>query len=249
MATQTQFIVDELRRLIVSGELPTGEQLPSETELAARFMVSKPTLRSALEVLQTEGLVEKFHGRGNFVRHPRERVSYNSERQMPDQPTECHSALDITLSTRETRASGPLLSLLNVEPGTPLTEYVIVSHRGKAPQSLAHVYVPCDVASFNAPATAHSPWGDDIRTLLAQAGVHVVTTAERVTARLPSPEEARMLRIPTRSPVLALERASSDAEGRVVEGALLVLPGDRTEVAFSTHPGLGALKAARQAVR
>ncbi|MFD4747805.1 GntR family transcriptional regulator [Streptomyces rubiginosohelvolus] len=53
--------------------MKTGERLPSEAQPAARYTVSTPTLRSALALLQAEGLVEKVHGEGNFVRPPSSR--------------------------------------------------------------------------------------------------------------------------------------------------------------------------------
>lgn len=60
-------IADELRRDIRSGNPGEGERLPAETELRDRFRVSLPTLRQAIGVLRSEGLVESQHGKGTFV--------------------------------------------------------------------------------------------------------------------------------------------------------------------------------------
>lgn len=67
MANRYEQIADDLRRLITAGTWPVGERLPAEAELAARYRVSTPTLRMSLELLQSEGLIEKRHGIGNFV--------------------------------------------------------------------------------------------------------------------------------------------------------------------------------------
>ncbi|MGJ3559572.1 UTRA domain-containing protein [Streptomyces sp. INA 01156] len=48
---------------------------------------------------------------------------------------------------------------------------------------------------------------------------------ERVSVRLPTPEEASTLRISAALAVLAITRQTADIAGRVVEAALLVLPG------------------------
>src|SRR3546814_20122980 len=57
-----QKIADELRELIVSGELDEGDSLGKETELIERFGVSRPSLREALRILEAEGLISVMRG-------------------------------------------------------------------------------------------------------------------------------------------------------------------------------------------
>jgi GntR family transcriptional regulator, transcriptional repressor for pyruvate dehydrogenase complex len=57
-----QQIADELRALIVSGELQDGDSLGREPELVERFGVSRPSLREALRILETEGLIRVVRG-------------------------------------------------------------------------------------------------------------------------------------------------------------------------------------------
>jgi GntR family transcriptional regulator, transcriptional repressor for pyruvate dehydrogenase complex len=67
-----EVIVDRLRRQIVRGELAEGEALPSEHELQARFGVSRPTLREAFRILESESLIAVRRGAhgGALVRVP-----------------------------------------------------------------------------------------------------------------------------------------------------------------------------------
>jgi len=60
-------IVDDLRERILSGELPNGARLPAERELAEQYGVSGATIREAVRVLATIGLVDVRHGAGSFV--------------------------------------------------------------------------------------------------------------------------------------------------------------------------------------
>jgi GntR family transcriptional repressor for pyruvate dehydrogenase complex len=72
-----QQIADELRSLIVSGELSDGESLGREPDLVERFGVSRPSLREALRILETEGLirvVRGLHG-GVVVQSPDHRMT------------------------------------------------------------------------------------------------------------------------------------------------------------------------------
>jgi GntR family transcriptional regulator, transcriptional repressor for pyruvate dehydrogenase complex len=67
-----EVIVERLRRQIVRGELVEGEALPSEQELQSRFGVSRPTLREAFRILESESLImvrRGAHG-GALVRVP-----------------------------------------------------------------------------------------------------------------------------------------------------------------------------------
>jgi DNA-binding FadR family transcriptional regulator len=65
-----QLIADELRALIVAGELSEGDSLGHEPDLVERFGVSRPSLREALRILEAEGLVTVVRGvRGGVVVH------------------------------------------------------------------------------------------------------------------------------------------------------------------------------------
>jgi GntR family transcriptional regulator, transcriptional repressor for pyruvate dehydrogenase complex len=65
-----QQIADELRRLIVLGELDEGDSLGHEPDLIERFGVSRPSLREALRILEAEGLISVIRGvQGGVVVH------------------------------------------------------------------------------------------------------------------------------------------------------------------------------------
>ncbi|MGH3802799.1 MAG: GntR family transcriptional regulator [Pseudonocardiaceae bacterium] len=60
-------IADDLRQQITSGELATGQRVPSEAELMRRYGVSRGTARQGLALLEATGLVTAVHGKGRFV--------------------------------------------------------------------------------------------------------------------------------------------------------------------------------------
>ncbi|RUZ75121.1 GntR family transcriptional regulator, partial [Mesorhizobium sp. M7A.F.Ca.US.003.02.2.1] len=51
-----------LKRLITSGELMPGDDMPSERELMERFGVGRPAIREAMQALSNMGLVAISHG-------------------------------------------------------------------------------------------------------------------------------------------------------------------------------------------
>ncbi|MFD8325152.1 GntR family transcriptional regulator [Streptomyces lydicus] len=226
-------IADDIRNKISTGQLKAGECLPSEAQLASRYVVSTATLRSALSVLQSEGLVEKIHGKGNFVRYPLRRVTYvGGACTLRTEPSP-ESALRVSVHTTNLQAHGQLTDLLGVSVSSPLTEFFCLSHEGKSPHSLARIYVPRDLSPTEVPAESHCYEG--VEAKLAELRPPLAEVRERVSARPPTPEEAATLRISSSLAVLAITRVASDSRGRVVEAALLVLPTDRADAFFTTH--------------
>jgi GntR family transcriptional repressor for pyruvate dehydrogenase complex len=60
-------VADELRAYIVRNELGPGDKLPPERVFLEQFGVSRSSLREAVRVLATLGLVEVRHGDGMYV--------------------------------------------------------------------------------------------------------------------------------------------------------------------------------------
>ncbi|MFJ8902136.1 GntR family transcriptional regulator [Streptomyces sp. NPDC102370] len=231
MPSRRDTIADDLRDRITSGRLKPGDPLPSEAHLATQYRVSTSTLRNALAVLQAEGLVEKVHGKGNFVRRPVRRITYVGGARTPDTPVTDLAPLSVTARTTKVRARGHLAALLKVPTGSPLTEILCLGHEGERPHSLARIYVPCDLA----PAARESLPYEAVLRRLMELRPPLAEVREEISVRLPTSQEASTLRISSALAVLAVTRQTADTVGRVVEAALLVLPGDRADAVFTTH--------------
>lgn len=63
-------VVHRLARSIIGGALPPGAALPSETELAQQFNVSRTVIREAARILVAKGLVSVKHGCGMSIEAP-----------------------------------------------------------------------------------------------------------------------------------------------------------------------------------
>ena len=59
-------IAATLEQKVMSGELPVGTALPSEQELAARFAVSRSTIRESIRLLEQMGLIRRAEGRNRL---------------------------------------------------------------------------------------------------------------------------------------------------------------------------------------
>lgn len=62
-----QVLARRLQAMILKGELAAGSRLPSQRVLSSRYAVSRASLREALLMLETLGLIRTEPGRGTFV--------------------------------------------------------------------------------------------------------------------------------------------------------------------------------------
>ena len=70
-------LADFLRKQILSGDLPPGERLLSEEEFCNLLGISRTTVRQTIRLLEEDGLLMRFRGRGTFIKKPSIRHSYN----------------------------------------------------------------------------------------------------------------------------------------------------------------------------
>lgn len=60
-------IASQIKGMILGGELHEGDALPSMRTLAQDLRISVITTKRAYEILESEGLIQSFTGRGSFV--------------------------------------------------------------------------------------------------------------------------------------------------------------------------------------
>ncbi|WP_017577212.1 GntR family transcriptional regulator [Nocardiopsis kunsanensis] len=259
MATGKKFerIADDLRAQIRTEELSPGEKLPSETKLAKEHATSVPTVRQALALLQAEGMIEKEHGRGNFVRRPRRLVSRANDRHQWEKDrvrseleersstgaTERDTGLDVdalVFSAKYTRveADAELAEALGVGQGAALLERIYrTRHQDeRAPFNLVRSYMPVELIEGNPDLLdeANEPWPGGTQSQLHTVGIELDRVVERVTARPPTAEESEELDLSAGIAVMVIEKSSIDTHDRVADWSEVVLPGDRTASVFTT---------------
>lgn len=81
-------IHQDLRRMILSGILPPEAVLPPEVEICQAYGVGRQTVRQAIARLVDENLVERYAGRGTFVRSQSKRMQFLLDRSFTQQMRE-----------------------------------------------------------------------------------------------------------------------------------------------------------------
>ncbi len=69
-STVVNAVVEKLRQALARGQWRSGEMLPGQRELAEQLGISRPSLREAVTVLETLGLVRSMPGKGVLVLDP-----------------------------------------------------------------------------------------------------------------------------------------------------------------------------------
>ncbi|ROO50809.1 GntR family transcriptional regulator [Micromonospora sp. Llam0] len=256
MATKYDRIAADLRRKIQQGELPPGAQMPVETVLLREYRVSLATLRRALDQLAAEGLIHKQHGRGTFVRTPRQRLRRTSTRHQWEKDrarlpigerfgtgsAERDTGLqmgDFDFSAEyfpDAVADEDLAEAFGIPVGTRLLErtYRTVLKAEESPLGLGRSFLIYDMIAVNPELldASSEPWPGGTQNQLYTIGIELDRIEERVISRPPSLEEAESLRIDPGVAVFALRKVSIDTTGRVVEVADSIFGGDRTELHY-----------------
>jgi GntR family transcriptional regulator len=238
-------IADEIRRQIEVGILPAGASLPTEAEMIDQYQVARGTVREALALLRSEGLITTARYRGSQVRPrwPVRRISMDRYRveveQRDDQPAEKATSFtkdqgiawdQYTLDKvfAEVPAQGSVAELLDVPEGTPLLRREFVFRTHGVPQQISTSYLLLDMVAGTPVADPdNEPWPGGNIAQLATLGVRVTQVREQVRTRTPTPDESRILRIGEAVPVFTISRTML-ADARPVEAAVeIIIPGDR----------------------
>ncbi|MFC5828225.1 GntR family transcriptional regulator [Nonomuraea insulae] len=235
-------IANELRRKIRSGDLPPGARLPSHRLIAEEYSVSDITIRQAIDLLRTEGLVETKRGSGTSVR-PRPAIRRISmDRYLADKGAQ---TIPQTSFTRDQgiawsqyrldkrfawiEADERLAGLFDVPVGTRVLERQFVFYASGVPSQLSRsCLLARDVEGTPVADPHNEPWPGGNIGQLRSLGIEVNgDIVEETAVRMPTREETELLGVGAGTPVFSITRLMF-SHGRVVEVAdPIVIPGDR----------------------
>jgi GntR family transcriptional regulator len=73
-------LIDQVRRLVASGQLAAGTELPSVREVAAEYTVNPTTISKAYSLLESEGLLQRNRGKPMTIAGARRNQSSVAQR-------------------------------------------------------------------------------------------------------------------------------------------------------------------------
>jgi GntR family transcriptional regulator len=204
-------IIAEIEQAIADGRLAPGDRLPAERALAEEHRVSRMTVRQALQLLESRGLLRRAIGRngGSFVARPK------LERDLGT-----FSGLSEQLARQGVAAGARVLSVREVDGAIEIARVRLADGE---PFALERSTFPERfrwLLELDLTGSLYELLGDD-------APVRAVERIEPVAA---DADEAVALGLRVGAPLLLVDRIAYGVDGEVVETARDVFRGDRTRI-------------------
>ncbi|MFJ6494673.1 GntR family transcriptional regulator [Streptomyces virginiae] len=209
-------IAEALRRAILSGELPVGAHLPSESDLAARWSASRGTVRQAVATLAAEGLIGSRQGARRIVLRRERRHSFgelNSFAQWAEGLG--HRAASRFLTRTRRPATAEEAERLALPQGTEILAVLRLRLLDGEPTMVERTaYADWVAAAVEAlPVDCRSV----MDSLAEDSGVTAHYGEHLIDALPAGSEDARLLQIRRGGPLLRQRHVSATATGRPIE--------------------------------
>ena len=200
-----------IRNVIDQGVMEAGHALPSERDLAKALALSRVTVRKAIGGLVEDGLLTQRHGAGTFIAErivkPLSRMTSFTEdlRARGLNPRSEFFERSIGEVTPEEAMA------MNLSPGAQVVRLHRLRYAGDEPLAIERSAVP--LALLPDPSVVV----DSLYEALDTFGHRPRRALQRLRAVVFGAAQARLLRLPTGSAGLNIERRSFLDDGRVVE--------------------------------
>jgi GntR family transcriptional regulator len=243
-------IADDLRGKIDSGEIARGAQLPTEIELMDAYSASRNTVRDAIKLLTTRGMVEPRAGQGTFVvekinpfvttltedpetgRGGGEHGVYTAEVEAEGRaPTVSDPRVEVQ------RASESIADALRIKEGDQVVSRHYQRFIDGIPFSLQTSFYPMSLVQQGATRLIEAtdiPEGTVVY-LSDKLGIKQAGYRDSIQVRPPDDQEAPFFRIPAdgQIPVFEVYRIVFDQNRRRVRLTITVYPVDRNRLVLS----------------
>jgi DNA-binding GntR family transcriptional regulator len=239
-----QQIAEDLRDQIESGELSRGERIPTEADLVSTFDASRNTIRDAIKLLISQGIMEARPGQGTFVLKQIEPFAIlvsNSQRSGEEIQSWLIAALE---QHREPRITEPVVE---IQPGSVVDEFrdltQVVIRRQEiyldgTPWGFRTEYLPMDFVSRGATnllMATDIPGGTN-EYLLQSLGIERASSRNKISVRLPNEGEAAHFSLGSHGYVSILEIRRTDfgPDGNMIRVSITDLPSDRNTISLDS---------------
>jgi GntR family transcriptional regulator len=245
--TASRQIAAALRAAIESGEIGPGAKLPSERELAATHNVARNTAREAIRQLAESGLVIAQHGRGVFVRNKPRLMRFGQSRYSKKLREETGlSPFHAEVQAQKRIPHAVLTDIGRVIPPPPIAERLHVDPNTESvvrrenwyfadsePMQIGVTFIPWDIAKDSVLAINDDLGAGDLYSRFEDKGHLITYTREEITARMPTPREARGLMLPDGVPVLVVLHTGLDQNAQPFEVTEFTMRADYTGLDYT----------------
>lgn len=225
------FQLAEKMKLMIHQQLSPGQMLPSESELMARYGVSRNTVRQAVELLTNQGFVISRQGKGTFVASERNRymlqklVSFSEDMRRRGFVADTH-----LLGLAQVQPPEKIRLELQMEPGELTHEIRRLRLADGEPMAISTAYLPCSLlGDLSTEAVASGSLFELLKTRLP----YQLAYADRILKPVVADEShSLLLQVPLGSPLMLVEGPAFLENDLPVEYVVTYYRGDRYDFAF-----------------
>jgi len=243
-STRYREIAADLQHKIESGEWPPGERLPSDAQLCEDYEASRNTVREAVRLLVTRGLLDKQGSKGTFVLPKRDPYStvVNTDTGFggfEGTVATPRGKMDFTTPKVEIQQAPPeIASDLKLDVGAP----VVIRHQQRLIKgelwSMQTSYYPMRFVTDGATGLlqVEDLTGGTRKYLEGALGVKEVGSYDSMKVRVPNANEAAAFSIPDDGWVSVFEtrQIGVDADGTPIRVTISIYPADRNQFSMKT---------------
>jgi GntR family transcriptional regulator len=235
-------IAEDLRQKIESGDLGHGDQLPTELELREQYDASRNTVRDAVRLLTTRGLVETRPGQGTFVVQKMDPFVISLDSATGIAGSDAYAAPP-SASGKEAQGSAPRVEIqlaagvVAAELQLPVGSQVVSRHQQRLiegdPWSLQTTFYPMSLVEQGAVKLllAEDMPAGAVRYLEDVLGIKQAGWRDRIKVRAPDANEAAFFKLPEDGRIAVFEtfRTGYGESGHPLRLTVTAYPADRNE--------------------
>jgi DNA-binding GntR family transcriptional regulator len=218
--------------MIADGEWQQGQRIPTEPQLCEQFHVSRTTIRQAVQILCSEGLLICRQGLGTFVLNPATARKPIGLSDFSSQVLQGQLTLEREiLSSQIAAATEEQARELKVPPGTPIKLVQRLDRMDKEPISIDQCLIPIrfadqlDERDFNDPLFFFN-WTE-------KQGLKIVRTDQSIHAEPARTADCKHLGLEASIWMLVLNELFYDPEGTLVGQIVTRYRGDTAKLTTS----------------
>jgi GntR family transcriptional regulator len=225
-------VYQSLRDEILAAHYPIGGALPSEHMLEQRFLVSRITVRRALEELELAGLIERSQGRSATILPRHAPLIVDVVQEIETALAQSADPRPLVLSFRWIGPEAELAETLQVAPGSRVLWVTRLRRRLGQPVSHTSVHMPEHIGrEMSEEALGRRQLIEILRT-----GGHVADSAEQLLSAAPAPPGiAKLLDLQAGAPIFSVRRLMRDTRGRPMLLLHASMRWDRFSCRMSLH--------------
>ncbi len=222
-----------IRALIDRGEIRCGDRLPTEIELSRMFSVNRMTVRKAMDIFVTDGMIQRKPGKGTFlVAEKPEDLTYtlkNITSFVDDMQSAGLQPAYHAIEVKVTPASDEVAKPLRLKKGQAVIYSLRVLHANEEPVLIEKSYLPHSrfkaILDMDFNSTLYQILTEEFNVILHHA-------TQCLTSAFSNKEETRMFGLSRPIPCMKMETVLFDPGNSPVEALFACYRGDKYKFRF-----------------